>query len=163
MCHAQNVAEVLSPLLVLLILAFESLFHACGFEGAPVYRDTGILVGWRRGKSSRETASMLGILFVLRTCFGLAEVTARSRLGPILHQISTAKVASSSAENADLGKTSTALTRPRKRSSLFHLAMRFASTQLDDGRMQFTAAVMLVLQPTIFVFWGSRFARAHLS
>ena len=76
-----NCAEIVAPLIILITLASEALFHTSGLQSAPLLSETGILASWRMGEERLirvdETAAMLTILFAIRCAFCYIEVRVR--------------------------------------------------------------------------------------
>ena len=148
-----NFGEVLSPVVVSLAIAFQSLFHASGLRPAP-FAEAGTVRSAHHG----DTPLLLAMVFGLRIVFCWAELSIRSnaRTRRYLHSSVVVQHGSPS-EPAEPTATPDGLSaRPQMKheASVFkHLSrMRVDSIQhVHSQRMQWVAAMLVALQPTLLV------------
>ena len=164
---ADNFGEIFSPLIIIIALAFEATFTACGLEPAPYLAKTGISRTWRTHGDSvmslGESAATLVVVFALRMVFCWFELTVRSSrmLVEILHpgHARESDPKASSARNLAEVKTAT------RRASGLQLFDRIVRVVNDDAVrwMQRLAAGMIIMQPLILVAFAAGFGNGQLS
>ena len=167
-----NFGEIVSPVVILLALAAESLFFACGFDAAPYLEDTGILAAWKSRSGSRddfrgETPLMLVVVLIIRVGFCLLELHLRpwvAKRFPVVVGHDTVPDRKSGGNEEPPSPSPV----KKRRSSAVVLYDRI--TRLGDdgmgGELQKTfrlmAAVLVLIQPLMLVIFAATFGRLHL-
>ena len=141
-----NIGEIVSPMVIMVVVGLESAFDWLPFERAPYFADSGVLGGWRHPQFRGEAPVMLTIIFMVRVTFCWIEMKVRDRQRP---------------NETDTGATTTDATGAKRRRSsmavLYHRAVRSD----DDApvHMQYLAGAMFALQPVLFVEYSARFGK----
>lgn len=144
-----NLAEVLSPLVILLVLLCEALVDMSGLETVSQhFRETGILKSWRRMNNNGQaipvdqTVVMMIVLILIRSGFCWFESRVRERL-----------------RRAELRRNAHAR-RTTFKETVHELRRRACSAEQFFGRIantnaskpiQYMAVVFVALQPVMLV------------
>ena len=73
-----NIAELTSPLVIILAIGLEAVFDVLPVERAPHLARTGIMGGWRNQRFRGEAPIMMTIAFVVRVMFCWLEINVRA-------------------------------------------------------------------------------------
>lgn len=74
-----NIAEIASPVIIVIVLAFSGLFDVCGLDRAPYLADSGIVDAWQMGQERvrGEVPIMLLLVLAVRVVFCCIEMKLR--------------------------------------------------------------------------------------
>jgi hypothetical protein len=158
-----NIGEIVSPVVIMIVIGLESVFDWLSFERAPYFLDTGITGGWRNQRFPGEAPVMLTIVFFVRVAFCWIEVKVRDRQRPN---------ETSGATDADLGtppndehanddgENSRSNGPKARRSSMAVLYHRIACCDDSPIHMQLLAGACFALQPVLFVLYAAQFGKS---
>ena len=74
-----NLGEIVSPVVIMIAIGFESLFDSLPIGRAKYFANNGVMEGWRNERFRGEAQLMLVIVFVVRITFCWIEVKVRAR------------------------------------------------------------------------------------
>ena len=159
-----NIGEILSPVVLIVVISLEALFGKLGIERAPFLAYTGILGQWRRtgegqSRSVGETPSMLAIVLIVRIVFCWIELKVRRHQSRSHHldDLTISSSADGAPQNTDgVGEDTDGNTSPRtgaatrrRRSSINVLYARIVHSR--ESHMRYLAVGLFCLQPIILV------------
>ena len=148
-----NIGEIVSPLVLLVIICLESLFDVLpGVERAPFLAETGILGGWRMGeglgRTRGEVPTMLSIVLVVRILFCWIELKVRQ-----YQRRDHDSFAGGTADGSSSQPRPTAVTRSRRSSSVLY--SRIAESREIPAHMRYLAVGLFCYQPVMLVFYAA--------
>ena len=79
---SDNIGEIVSPVVIMVVIGLESAFDWLSFEQAPYFSDSGVLGGWRHPQFRGEAPIMLLIVFMIRVTFCWIEIRCATASGP---------------------------------------------------------------------------------
>ena len=141
-----NIGEIVSPMVIMVVIGLESAFDWLPFERAPYFADSGVLGGWRHSQFRGEAPIMLTIIFMVRVTFCWIEMNVRDRQRPN--------------ETDTCATTTDARGANRRRSSMAVLYHRVVRSD-DDApvHMQYLAGALFALQLVLFVEYAAWFGK----
>ena len=145
-----NIAEVASPVVIVIAVAFSGLFDLFGLDRAAYLAETGLFDGrWQLGhnRSRGEVPIMLLVVLAFRLLFCWIEITLRS----FKHRKETTPVDPSTSATDE----TTAGARKKRRSSMSVLYDRIAHSQNAPMYMKYAAGIWFALGAIIFVVFAA--------
>ena len=148
-----NIAEIASPVVIAIAVAFAGLFDSCGLDRAAFLAGTGLFDGWQMGqtRSRVEVPIMLLVVLAFRLLFCWIEITLRS----FKHRKESAPVDPSSLATDE----TTADARKKRRTSMSVLYDRIAHSQNAPIHMKYAAGIWFASVAIIFVVIAAAFGR----
>ena len=150
-----NVAEIISPVIIMITIGLESMIDSLPIGRAPYFANNGVMGGWRNERFRGEAPIMLTIVFVVRIAFCWIEMKVRARQRGN-------ETDASAPTDIDLQTPQTMPVRqhPRtRRSSMAVLYTRIADSDDSPLHMQYMAGVLFALQPIYFVLLAALFGK----
>ena len=155
-----NIGEIASPIIVLLVLALEGLYDVLPIERAPYFADAneGILGAWRTRRFRGEAPIMMIIVLVVRLVFCWIELTIRARQrrdNGTGNNNATAELS-----NAEVSSDECAVGARRRRSSMAVLYNRMVCSQEAPVEVKYMAGVAFALQALMFVIMAATMGKS---
>ena len=146
-----NMGEIVSPIVIMMVLGLEAAFEWLPFERAPYLARNGILGGWRNQMFRGEATIMLAIVLLVRIVFCYIEVRVRA-----YQSRNDSAAASGENRSAETG----AIAHRARQPSMAVLYQRIV-LHSDDApvHMQHAAAAVFTLQPIFFVLYAAIFGK----
>jgi hypothetical protein len=157
-----NVAEIVSPMVLLIAIGLEAVFESLPFERAPYFADSGVMEGWRQKRFRGEAPIMLTIIFFIRILFCWIEIKLRARqrgneAGTSATSDAEPRAPQINGEHAsgENGRSNVI----QRRSSMAVLYHRIVLSDDAPVQMQYMAGALFALQQVLFVFFASQFGK----
>ena len=159
-----NIAEIVSPVVIITAIGLESFFDALPIERAPYFADSGLLGGWRNQRFYGEAPIMLTIVFVVRIAFCWTEIKIRAHRRNDTTgngNSATAEAGRRTFRNHEASRSSEPDAAPaaKRRAPMAVLYHRIVRSDVPPGHMQYLAAALFASQPIIFVSLAAQFGK----
>ena len=152
-----NISEIVSPVIIMIAIGFESLFDLLRIERAPYFANNGVMGAWKNERFRGEAPLMLTIVFAVRIVFCWIEMKVRARQRGDETDPSTTADTDLQTPRTDTGGA--AARSKTRRSSMAVLYTRIVGSDEVPVHMQYLAGVFFALQPLLFVVYAARFGK----
>lgn len=161
-----NIAEIVSPVVIITAIGLESFFDALPIERAPYFAGSGLLGGWRNQRFYGEAPIMLTIVFVVRIAFCWIEIKVRAHRRNDTTGNGNSAIAEAGRrtfrnhhDEASRSSEPDAAPAAKRRASMAVLYHRIVRSDDSPVHMQYLAAALFASQPIIFVSLAAQFGK----